>query len=104
MVTQVPNLTEILERHRIHPRFWAEFRAHVEAKVRPGDELQACLDHIASYKTALREAIHDIGNAHEFAPADYRSPVPYESMWPGDAKGLVKSEPLASAGAPSAVR
>jgi hypothetical protein len=104
MIAQMPSLRAILMRYRIHSRFWAEFCAYVEANVPLGDELQACLDHITSYKAALEEALHDTGNPHAFAPTDYRSPVSYESMWPGDVKGLVESEPLASAGVPSAAR
>jgi hypothetical protein len=104
MIAQLPNLDAILKRHRIHPRFWAEFRAHIEANVQPGDELQACLDHIANYKAALKEAIHAIPCEHTFAPADYQSPVPYESLLLEDIEPPIESEALASAGAPSVAR
>jgi hypothetical protein len=116
MIAQVPNLTEILEHHGIHPKFWPEFRAHVEEGVKPGKELQVQLDHVANYKAALREAIDERGFAnykallkeavqgieceHTFAPPDYQSPVPYESLLLEE----IESEALASAGAPSAAR
>ncbi len=116
MVTQVPNLTDILKHHRIPPKFWAEFRAHVEEGAKPGRELQARFDQTANYKAALREAIDERGFEnykallkeavqgieceHTFAPPDYRSPVPYESLLLEE----IESEALASAGAPSAAR
>ena len=96
MIAQAPNLDTILKRHEIHAKFWPEFRAYLEEGVQPGDELLTRLHHVANYKAALREAMHDIGNPHEFPPADYQSPVPYES--------LLAEDIVISPGAPSAAR
>lgn len=100
MIAQVPNLDAILKRHEIDPKFWPEFRAYLEEGVLPGKELQTRLDYLANYKTAEMEAVRNIGNPHTFPPADYRSPVPYESLLLDD----IESESPASAGAPSAAR
>jgi len=101
MIAQAPNLDTILKRHEIAPKFWSEFRAYLEEGTQPGDELLALLHHVANYKAALMEAMHDIENPHTFPPADYQSPVPYESLF---LESPDESEALASAGAPSAAR
>lgn len=100
MIVQLPNLNAILKRHKISPKFWPEFRAFLEDGVQPGKELQARLDYAANFKAARRDAMKEIKCEHEFPPADYRSPVPYESLLADD----IKSEALTSAGAPSAAR
>jgi len=98
MIAQSPNLDTIFKRHRIHPTFWAEFRAFLEEHTPPGKELQACLDHVSIYKAAEREAIRELSRvyAYEFPPAAYRSPVPYES--------LLAEDIVISPGVPSAAR
>ena len=104
MIAQAPHLDAILKRHEIPPKFWPEFRVYIEEGVLPSKELQCCLDYLANYKAAEREAISDIGNPHTFPPDDYQSPVPYESLLLDNIESAVESEALASAGAPSAAR
>ncbi len=96
MIAQVPNLNTILKRRGIHPKFWPGFRAYLEEGRQPSDELLVRLHHVGNYKAALKEAMHDIGNPHTFPPADYRSPVPYES--------LLAEDIVISPGAPSVAR
>ncbi len=103
MIAHVPNLDAILKRHEIDPKFWPEFRAYLEEGSLPGKELQTRLDYLANYKAAEMKAMRNIGNPHTFPPADYRSPVPYESLLDDNASS-VESESPASAGAPSAAR
>ena len=100
MIAQVPNLDAILKRHEIHRKFWPEIRAAVEEDVRLSDELRTRFNHVANYQAAAKDILAAIPNDHEFAPADYQSPVPYESLLADH----IKSEALASAGAPSAAR
>lgn len=96
MIAQAPNLNTILKRHAIHPKFWPEFRAYLEEGTQPGDELLVRLHHVANYKAALREAMHDVPNPHAFPPAGYQSPVPYES--------LLAEDIVISPGVPSVAR
>jgi hypothetical protein len=105
MIVQLPNLNTILNRHGVHPKFWPGFRAFVEEGVQPGKELQTRLDHVANYRAARREIIAELskGLDHKFPPADYQSPVSYESL------RYEEIEPedtvlVTSAGAPSAAR
>jgi len=100
MIAQVPNLDAILNRHEIHRKFWPEIRAAVEEDVRLSDELRTRFNHVANYQAAAKDILAAIPNDHKFPPADYQSPVPYESLLADD----IKSEALASAGAPSAAR
>jgi hypothetical protein len=101
MIAQVPDLDTILKRHKIPPKFWPEIRAAVEENVRLSDELRTRLNHVANYQAAAKDILAALSNDHEFAPADYQSPVPYESLLIDD----IESEALlASAGAPSAAR
>jgi len=100
MIAQVPDLDAILKRHEIHRKFWPEIRAAVEEDVRLSDELRTRFNHVANYQAAAKDILAAMSNDHEFAPADYQSPVPYESLLADD----IKSEALASAGAPSAAR
>ena len=58
----------------------AGVRAYVEQGVLPGKELQTHLDYVANYKAAEKEAMKAIGCDHTFPPADYQSPLPYESL------------------------
>lgn len=103
MIAHVPNLNTILKRHEIHRKFWPEFRAYIEKGLLPGKELQTRLDYVANYKAAEKEAMRAIGNDHTFPPADYQSPVPYESLLSEDIR-RIKSEAPALAGVPSAAR
>ena len=84
----------------IHRKFWPEIRAAVEEDVRLSDELRTRFNHVANYQAAAKDILAAMSNDHEFAPADYQSPVPYESLLADD----IKFEALASAGAPSAAR
>jgi len=103
MIAQLPSLNTILKRHEIHPKFWPELRAFVEEGVRPSKEVLTRLNHVTNYKAALAEILAELSkdSEHKFPPADYQSPVPYESLF---LESPVESEALASAGAPSAAR
>ena len=103
MIAQIPDLDTILKRHKIHPTFWPEIRAAVEENVRLSDDLRTRLNHVANYQAAAKDILAALSNDHEFAPADYQSPVPYEALLSDD----IESEDtvlVASAGAPSAAR
>ena len=96
MIVHLPNLNTILKRHNVHPKFWPEFRAYVEQGVLPGKELQTHLDYVANYRAAEKEVVKAIGCDHTFPPADYQSPLPYES--------LLAEDIVISPGVPSAAR
>ena len=82
MIAQLPKLDTILNRHEIHPKFWPEFRGLVEEGQRPGKELRTRLNRVANYKAALKDILAELskGLDHKFPPADYQSPVSYESL------------------------
>ena len=82
MIAQLPNLDTILKRHKIHPKFWPEFHGLVEEGQRPGKGLRTRLNRVTNYKAALAEVLAELskGLEHKFPPADYQSPVPYESL------------------------
>jgi len=86
MIAQLPNLNAILNRHKIHPKFWAEFRALMECGKRPGKELRTRLDHVANYKAALKEAMNELSKplGYKYATARSQSPAKYESLTPED--------------------
>jgi len=98
MIAQSPDLNTIFKRHGIHPKFRPEFRAFLEEGAQPGKELQTRLDYEANYKAAEKEALRELSKvyAHEFHPAGYQSPVPYES--------LLAEDIVISPGAPSVAR
>jgi len=100
MIAQLPNLDAILKRHAIPPKFWPEMHQLVEDGVRPCRTLVSRLNHVRNYKAALNEILAELSKplGHKFPPADYQSPVSYESLRSEDAV-LVPS-----AGAPSAAR
>jgi hypothetical protein len=72
----------------------------VEDGQRPYPTLRTRLNHVRNYKAALNEILAELSKPleHKFPPADYQSPVSYESLRSKDAV-LVPS-----AGAPSAAR
>ena len=82
MIAQLPNLNTILKRHKIHPKFWPEIRAFAEEGVRPSGEVLTRLHRVANYKAALKDILAELskGLDHKFPPADYQSPVSYESL------------------------
>ena len=82
MIAQLPNLNAILKRHEIHPKFWPAIRALVEEGQRPSKELRTRLNHVSNYKAALDDILTELSKPlkHMFPPADYRSPVSYESL------------------------
>jgi len=98
MIAQSPDLDTIFKRHRIHWKSRPEFRAFLEEGEQPGKALQTRLDHVANYRAARNEAMRELTEiyAHEFHPAGYQSPVPYES--------LLAEDIVISPGAPSAAR
>ena len=105
MIAQLPKLDTILKRHKIHPKFWPEFHGLVEEGQRPGNGLRTRLNRVTNYKAALAEVLAELskGLEHKFPPADYQSPVSYESLRAQD----IEPEDnvlVASAGAPSAAR
>ena len=95
MIAQSPNPDTIFKRHGIHPRFWAELRAFLEEHMRPGKELQACLDHVASYKAAEKRPCGNPSD-HSVSAVRLPSPFPYES--------LLAEDIVISPGVPSAAR
>ena len=82
MIAQLTNLDTILKCHKIHSKFWPEFHALVEEGQRPGSTLVRRLNHVTKYKAALKDILAELskGVEHKFPPADYQSPVPYESL------------------------
>jgi hypothetical protein len=54
----------------------------VEDGQRPCPALVTRLNHVRKYKAALNEILAELskGLEHKFPPADYRSPVSYESL------------------------
>ena len=82
MIAQLPKLDTILKCHKIHSKFWPEFHALVEEGQRPGKGLRTRLNRVTNYKAALAEVLAELskGLEHKFPPADYQSPVPYESL------------------------
>ena len=105
MIAQLPNLDTILKRHKIPTKFWPEFHGLVEEGQRPGRGLRTRVNRVPNYKAALADVLKELskGSDHKFPPADYQSPVPYESL------RLEDIEPedavlVTSAGAPSAAR
>ena len=82
MIAQLTNLDTILKCHKIHSKFWPEFHALVEEGQRPGSTLVRRLNHVTKYKAALKDILAELseGLEHRFPPADYQSPVPYESL------------------------
>jgi hypothetical protein len=54
----------------------------VEEGQRPGNGLRTRLNRVTNYKAALAEVLAELskGLEHKFPPADYQSPVPYESL------------------------
>jgi len=104
MIVQLPNLKAILNRHKIHPKFWPGLHAFLEQGVPPDDELAIHLRHEANYKSVVAEVLRAIKCEHTFAPEGYHSPVPYESLRREDIENVVEFEAATSAGAPSAAR
>jgi len=80
MIAQLPNLNAILKRHEIHRKFWPAIRALVEEGQRPDKELTTRLNHVANYRAAVAEIIHELskGLEHQFPPADYQTPADYQ--------------------------
>ncbi len=78
-------LTAILQRHKIHPQFWNEFRALILCGTRPGQELRTRLDCVANYKAALDEALAELSKPLRHTippPVQYRSLDPEEVCLP----------------------
>jgi hypothetical protein len=105
VIAQLPKLDTILKRHKIHPKFWPEFHGLVEEGQRPGNGLRTRLNRVTNYKAALAEVLAELskGLEHKFPPADYQSPVSYESLRYEEIEPE-DSVPVTSAGAPSAAR
>jgi len=82
MIAHLPNLDEILKRHEIPEKCRPEIRRLVEDGVRPCRTLVTRLNRVRNYKAALKEIMTELSKplGHKFPPADYRSPVAYESL------------------------
>ena len=85
MIAHLPNLDEILNRHEIPEKFWPEMHRLVEDGVRPCRTLVTRLNRVRNYKAALQEILTELSKPlkHQFPPADYQSPVSYESLRSG---------------------
>ena len=90
MIAHLPNLDEILERHEIPEKFWPEMHRLVEDGVRPCPTLVTRLNRVRNYKAALHEIMTELSKplGHKFPPADYQSPVSYESLRSDDHKPM----------------
>ena len=68
-------LESVLKQHKIHPKFWPEFRALVFRGVRPGVELRTRLNCVTNYQEALDAVLTILSQpiAHIFPPADYQA-------------------------------
>jgi hypothetical protein len=66
----------VLEQHRIHPKFWAEFCDLVLLGRTPGAELQIRLECVSNYQAALNAVMTTLSQsiAHVFPPR--RTPFP----------------------------
>jgi len=82
MIAELPILDDILKRHAIPEKFWPEMHGLVEDGVRPCRTLVTRLNHVRNYKAALKEILTELSKplGHKFPPADYKSPVSYESL------------------------
>ena len=82
MIAELPILDDILERQAIPKKFWPEMHGLVEDGVRPCPTLVTRLNRVHNYKAALKEIMTELSKplGHKFPPADYRSPVSYESL------------------------
>ena len=77
----------------------------MEEGQRPGKELRTRLNRATKYKSAFKDILAELskGLEHKFPPADYQSPVSYESLRSQD----IEPEDtvlVTSAGAPSEAR
>jgi hypothetical protein len=101
MIAELPILDDILERHGIPEKFWPEMHGLVEDVVRPCPTLVTRLNRVRNYKAALKEIMTELSKplGHKFPPADYKSPVSYESLRSEDVEPE-GSVPAGSATAP----
>jgi hypothetical protein len=98
MIADLPILDDILERHGIPENFWPEMHGLVEDGVRPCRTLVTRLNRVRNYKAAVKEIMTELSKplGHKFPPADYKSPVSYESLRSEDVEPE-GSVPVASA-------
>ena len=68
-------LESVLKQHKIHPKFWREFRDLVFHSTRPGVELRTRLNCVSNYQEALDAVLTILSQstAHIFPPADYQA-------------------------------
>ena len=68
-------LESVLKEHKIHPKFWREFRDLVFHSTRPGVELRTRLNGVSNYQEALDAVLTILSQptAHIFPPADYQA-------------------------------
>ena len=91
MIAELPILDGILKRHGIPEKSWPEMHGLVEDGVRPCRTLVTRLNRVRNYKAAVKEIMTELSKplGHKFPPADYKSPVSYESLRSEDIKGSV---------------
>ena len=82
MIAQLPNLDTILKRHEIHPKFWPEIPRLRRRGPAPQQGTGDPLEPRDQLQGGLKEILAELskGLEHKFPPADYQSPVPYESL------------------------
>jgi len=82
MIATLPILDDILKHHAIPEKFWPEMHGLVEDGVRPCRTLVTRLNRVRNYKAALKEILTELSKplGHKFPPADYKSPMSYESL------------------------
>lgn len=80
MTARLPHLDAILKRHRIHAKFWPEFRSIVEQRGLPSRELWERMNRVAKYRAARSEIAAELtkGTDHTFPPDDYQPPADYQ--------------------------
>ena len=68
-------LESVLKEHKIHPKFWREFRDLVFHSTRPGVELRTRLNCVSNYREALDAVLTILSQstASIFPPADYQA-------------------------------
>lgn len=82
----IRRLHAILKRHRIHPKFWPQFRAMVELRQLPSRELLSRMNGMRNYGAARSEIAAELskGWEKEFPPDDYEVPEGYDFGMPAD--------------------
>ena len=88
------HLKAILKRHKIHPKFWPEFRGMVRDRSLPSKELWTRMNRQANYEAARSEIAAELskGCGHEFPPDDYEVPAGYDFDMPAEYESLTPED------------